>query len=95
MVIYQQELKSQLHDKTDLTTGKSYKNFFISFYKSELSQMINIRIMDETIDPAGLHRQVALQVNDIKTMIANVSDNDDQYRQLFIAIRMVPRILIS
>ena len=51
--------------------------------------------MDETIDPADLRRQVALQVNDIKTMIANVSDNDDQYRQLFIAIRMVPQILIS
>ena len=57
--------------------------------------MINIRIMDETIDPAGLRRQVALQVNDIKTMIANVSDNDDQYRRLFIAIRMVPQIFIS
>lgn len=54
--------------------------------------MINIRIMDETIDPAGLHRQVALQVNDIKTMIADVSDNDDQYRRLFIAIRMVPQL---
>ena len=47
--------------------------------------------MDGTVDPAGLRRQVALQVENIKNMIANVSDNDDQYRQLFIAIRMVPQ----
>ena len=42
--------------------------------------------MDATIDPAGLRRQVALQIDNIKTMIAAVSDDDDQYRQLFIAI---------
>ena len=53
--------------------------------------MINIQILDRTIDPAGLRRQVALQVDNIKNMIAEVSDTDDQYRQLFIAIRMVPQ----
>ena len=42
--------------------------------------------MDGTIDPIGLRRQVALQVENIKRMTADVADNDDQYRQLFIAI---------
>ena len=52
--------------------------------------MINIQIIDDTIDPAGLRRQVASQVNNIKTMISAVADDDDQYRQLFIALWMVP-----
>lgn len=64
-------------------------NLWIIIY--DLSKMINIQIMDGTVDPAGLRRQVALQVENIKNMIANVSDNDDQYRQLFIAIWMVPK----
>ena len=51
--------------------------------------MINIEILDDTIDPAGLQRQVATQIDKIKSMIANVSENDDQYRELYIAIRMV------
>ena len=53
--------------------------------------MINIQIIDDTIDPAGLRRQVASQVNNIKTMISAVADDDDQYRQLFIALWMVPQ----
>lgn len=70
-----------------------YFCIFISYGRAYygLSKMINIQIMDGTVDPAGLRRQVALQVENIKNMIANVSDNDDQYRQLFIAIRMVPQ----
>ena len=51
--------------------------------------MINIEILGDTIDPAGLQRQVATQIDKIKSMIANVSENDDQYRELYIAIRMV------
>ena len=51
--------------------------------------MINIEILDDTIDPAGLQRQVATQIDKIKSMIANVSENDDQYCELYIAIRMV------
>ena len=53
--------------------------------------MINIEILDDTIDPAGLQRQVATQIDKIKSMIANVSENDDQYRELYIAIWMVPQ----
>jgi len=48
--------------------------------------MINIEILDDTIDPAGLQRQVATQIDDIKSMIAKVSDSDDQYRELYITI---------
>ena len=50
--------------------------------------MINIEILDDTIDPAGLQRQVAAQIDSIKSMVARVSDNDDQYRELYIAIWM-------
>ena len=53
--------------------------------------MINIEILDDTIDPAGLQRQVATQIDDIKSMIARVSDSDDQYRELYISIWMVPQ----
>ena len=53
--------------------------------------MINIEILDDTIDPAGLQRQVATQIDKIKSMIANVSENDDQYRELYITIWMVPQ----
>ena len=48
--------------------------------------MINIEILDDTIDPAGLQRQVAARIDSIKSMVASVSDNDDQYRELYIAI---------
>ena len=48
--------------------------------------MINIEILDDTIDPAVLQRQVATQIDDIKSMIARVSDSDDQYRELYISI---------
>ena len=48
--------------------------------------MINIEILDDTIDPAGLQRQVVTQIESIKSMIATVSNNDDQYRELYIAI---------
>ena len=51
--------------------------------------MINIEILDDTIDPAGLQRQEATQIENIKSMIATVSENDDQYRELYIAIRTV------
>ena len=53
--------------------------------------MINIEILDDTIDPAGLQRQVATKIDKIKSMIANVSENDDQYRELYITIWMVPQ----
>ena len=55
--------------------------------------MINIEILDDTIDPAGLQRQVATQIESIKSMIATVSENDDQYRELYIAIWTVPQCI--
>ena len=58
-----------------------------------VKQMINIEILDDTIDPAGLQRQVAMQIESIKSMIATVSENDDQYRELYIAIWTVPQCI--
>ena len=55
------------------------------------STMINIEIFDDTIDSAALSRQIEAQVAKVKTMVANVASNDDEYRRLYIEICMVPQ----
>ena len=48
--------------------------------------MINIQILDETIDPVVLQRQVQSQIIKVRTLVANVSTDADEFRRLYMAI---------
>ena len=48
--------------------------------------MINIEILDDTISTVGLQAMVGNQVREIKRMTLAVTDDDDQYKQLLVAI---------
>ena len=48
--------------------------------------MINIEILDDTIDPAVIHRQVQSQITKVRTLVANVSTDDDEFRRLYMVI---------